>query len=207
MRPRLSHRAARSIIVGPISQYLGRPPSLIEIQVPQSIAYMEGHYGHDYQNAEESALNWGSVHCKAPHPPCPGCFVAKDVSPKSGKRYDACFRIYATDEEGAADLVREVYRRRIVREAIPSGDSLHIADAMERSSYFKAYPKVREKRVWGYASTMHEVAEEIARHMREPLMLKPPRRAPPRTTQPAQQSNALHIGLAGLFALALLTRR
>lgn len=173
MRRRLTHHEARQIIEPLIAQKLGRPPTLAETQTAQSVAYGESHYGGDYSDETRESFNWGSVHCKTPKAPCPPeCWTAFDISPKTNTKYPACFRTYPNHTEGARDMVHELLRRTLVRNAIPSQNTIIIADAMERSSYFKAPPKLREIKVRKYARLMADVAAEIARSLREPLMIR-----------------------------------
>lgn len=130
-------------------------PRLSELQGVQAIGRFEGRYG-----SWKAANNWGAVQCGAP--PCPGdCFEHGDTDAE-GVSYAACFRIYASPVDGAADLVRELYRREGVPEAMELGNADLIAHHMRATGYFEAPEKL-------YAKAIASNAKQIALNNGEPL--------------------------------------
>jgi hypothetical protein len=130
-------------------------PRLAELQAAQAIGRFEGRYG-----SWKAANNWGAIQCGAP--PCPeNCFGHGDTDAE-GVAYAACFRIYATPVDGAADLVRELYRREGVPEAMEQGNADLIAHRMRATGYFEAPEKL-------YAKAIASNAKQIALNNGEPL--------------------------------------
>lgn len=85
----------------------GRHPSQAERLFTAAMARGESYYGMGYG----AAKNWGSIHAKGA-PPCgPGSIPWTDTH-QDGTPYPVCMRAYATDEEGAADLIRQITTKR-----------------------------------------------------------------------------------------------
>lgn len=96
--------------VGVVSKAFGlvhqRSPSLQEGLFIAALCGLESDFGRAYG----AAKNWGSVH--AGKPPCgPGSILWQDSDGK-GNKYPICMKAYASDEEGAADVVRQLTTRR-----------------------------------------------------------------------------------------------
>lgn len=135
-------------------------PTMAELQGVQAIGRFEGMYGSGIKGATN---NWGAVHCNAV-PPCPeDCAPGKDSHP-DGQKYAICFRVYADPVAGAADMLRELYRRKGVPEAMKAGDALAVAHAMHKARYFEAPPKL-------YAQAIERNAAKIAKSLGEPHVM------------------------------------
>lgn len=131
------------------------------LQAVQAIARHES--GPGYGDGMGNANNWGSVHCTT-GPPCgEGCVEHADTD-SQGQPYVTCFRRYATPEEGARDLLRELLRRPPVREVLSSGSANAIAHAMHRTRYFEMTPGL-------YGQAIARNAESIAKALGEPLIV------------------------------------
>ena len=140
------------------------------------IGRFEGNYGLAFGNAN----NWGAIQCSSP-PPCPPTCVELTDTHADGSTYQWCYRRYPTSVDGAADLVRELYRRDGVPEALASGDAARIANRMRASRYFEA-PEAR------YAKAIATNATTIATNLGEPLVVAiggVPTPAPPPGAPPA----------------------
>lgn len=84
----------------------GRDPSETERLFVAALSRGESYYGKAYGEAK----NWGSIH--ASRPPCgPGSIPWTDKD-ANGRPYPICMRSYSTDEEGAADVVRQLTTKR-----------------------------------------------------------------------------------------------
>lgn len=132
------------------------PPNASAVQAVQAIARFEGGYGHAW-----GARNWGAVQCKE-RAPCPPHCVEVTDSDAAGVPYQACMRIYPTHVDGAADLVRQLYRREGVPEALAAGVATRIAERMRATAYFEA-PAHK------YARAIADNAASIAKSIGEPL--------------------------------------
>lgn len=85
----------------------GRPPSQTERLFTAALARGESYYGRGYG---PGVHNWGSVH--AGKPPCGPTSIPWTDHDAEGKAYPICMRRYASDEEGAADLIRLLTTKR-----------------------------------------------------------------------------------------------
>lgn len=137
----------------------GGPRTLTELQTVQAIARYES--GASYGNG--SSHNWGSI--QTTHaPPCGPNEIELTDHRADGTPYQACFRKYDTDEDGAAALIYELTRRPAVAAALDSGNATRVANAMHDTKYFEANPA-------GYAKGIANVAKSIAATLREPQYL------------------------------------
>jgi hypothetical protein len=142
-------------------------PVLAELQGVQAIGRFEGRYG-----SWKGANNWGAVQCGKP--PCPpDCFAHVDTD-ASGKTYDVCFRRYTAPVDGAADLVRELYRRAGVPEGMAAGNADTIAERMRATGYFEGPPAMPPETQYAksialYAKAIVANATQIALNLGEPL--------------------------------------
>ncbi len=159
------HEQAREVLRDAFARR-GISPSRAELQLVQSIGWLESgeNYGAGLGN------NWGSIH--APGPPCgAGSRPAVDTDSK-GRKYDTCLRVYADPVSGAADLVRELYRRRDVARALRTGNALAVAKAMRTPSKSRtgtiigSYHETRPDR---YARGLQLRSEHLANILDEPL--------------------------------------
>lgn len=116
-------------------QVHGRAPTAPERLFAAAMARGESHYGKGYG----AAKNWGSIHAKGA-PPCgPGSIPWTDTNAK-GEPYPVCMRSYATDEDGAADLIRQITTRRPatwtkIQQARPLPE---IAEVLRAERYYEA---------------------------------------------------------------------
>lgn len=169
----------------------GRTPTLPELQAAQAIGRFEGIYGA--WGPGGASNNFGAIQCGHYAPCAEGCFEHGD-SHADGTDYVGCFRVYATPEDGAADLVRELYRRPGVPEAMRAGDAQAIATAMHDSQYFEADPQ-------DYGSAIERFSEMVAEGVGEPWVVKKGGGA----VSPGGTSNGGGLGLLiGLGAAAAL---
>jgi hypothetical protein len=137
-------------------------PTRAELQASQAVARFEGGYGLGWPSSvQPPPHNWGAIQCGHTAPCGAGCFEHGD-SHADGSSYRGCFRRYPTPVDGAADLLRELYRRPGVPEAMRAGDPAAIARAMRVSGYFEA-PASR------YADAIDRNAQAVASSLGEPL--------------------------------------
>ncbi len=136
-------------------------PAPGELQAVQAIARHES--GPGYGDGMQNANNWGSIHCTT-GPPCGDACVEHTDTDASGTTYTTCFRKYATPEEGARDLLRELLRRSPVRQVLASGNATAIASAMRSTGYFEAPTEV-------YSAAIARNAKAIAASLGEPLIV------------------------------------
>jgi hypothetical protein len=148
--------------------------SLAQIQTAQSIGLFEGNYG-SFLNAN----NWGNIQCRGTAPCPPDCAEARDTH-ADGSSYRACFRIYPSQEAGAAALVSQLgksitrgiekatgdLRTRIgsadAAGVLASGNADLVAESMRAGGYFEATAS-------HYAKAIALNAAGIAQSLGEPL--------------------------------------
>jgi len=116
-------------------QVHGRSPTAPERLFAAAMARGESHYGKGYG----AAKNWGSIHAKGAPPCAPGSIPWTDTNAK-GEPYPTCMRSYATDEDGAADLIRQITTKRPgtwtkIQQARPLPE---IAEVLRAERYYEA---------------------------------------------------------------------
>jgi hypothetical protein len=130
----------------------------------QAIGRHESHYGWpsaEKDPAWQGSHNWGAIQVAKPTADNSFAHIDHDAH---GKEYIGYFRKYPTDEAGASDLLRELYRRPEVRAVIDSGSATSVANAMRLSGYFEAPAS-------GYAAAIARNAQAIANSLKEPLVV------------------------------------
>lgn len=188
----MSDGQAREVVRAAFAKRGLDSPRLSELQGVQAIGRFEGRYG-----SWKAANNWGAVQCG--RPPCPGdCFEHGDTDAE-GVPYSACFRIYPSPVAGAADLVRELYRRAGVPEAMRAGNADLIAHHMRKTGYFEAPEKL-------YAKAIASNAKQIALNNNEPLqVVRAGDKADPLGVDADEETDA-GIFAAGFFVFLGLAR-
>jgi peptidoglycan hydrolase-like protein with peptidoglycan-binding domain len=149
-------------------QVTGEDPDLASLQITGATARLESNYGlSSYTNkdtGEKSGTinNWGAVQGQ------PG-FLASDTH-ADGSAYTAHYRIYATPEEGAADMLKQMTLRRPTAWAhMKRGDIDATMQAMRHQDpvtkvggYFEQDPVER-------AGTIDRYVRDIAFTLGEPI--------------------------------------
>jgi hypothetical protein len=120
-------------------------------QVALSVARYESGYGAwPAGSAMEGSHNWGAVQCGELPVVVPilgysfcrqaGCAAHTDSHPDN-RRYPACFRTYASHEEGAADLLRHLFKLRAKTRAVVTagGPTRAVSAAMHAEHYFGGF--------------------------------------------------------------------
>lgn len=104
-------RWARTIIVPAFAKATGQDGTIFALQVCQAVARYESSYGRGWDTEEGNAAhNWGSVQCtKAQVAAGVPCFAHHDSFP-DGTKYDTYFRVYDSDVDGAADMIKYIWR-------------------------------------------------------------------------------------------------
>lgn len=160
-----------------VAPHLG-PAALVAVQ---AIGRFEGRYGSSFVTAEGPANNWGCIQCL--HMPAPTMsrptklpsrtrcapdgVEAGDVH-ADGTAYTACFRVYATPEDGARDLVRRLggygERHAAILATLGTGSADAVAHAMHATRYFELEPDA-------YAARIAANARSIASALGEPPLV------------------------------------
>ena len=151
---------ARPIVARALAAVLGRPATEREIQLTRATARLETGYGRGWPAGPmQGSHNWGAVQCCTVPTggTCPpGSAPAKDTDPdKGGAAYMACFKVYADDDAGCLDMVRQMLGRSIaptrrgptVRDALASGDASLLAAAMWCTGYYEGSGKTARARI------------------------------------------------------------
>jgi hypothetical protein len=187
----LSDAEARKVILQAF-ELRGLPtPQLSELQGVGAIGRLEGGYG----SALGGINNWGMVQCRHRAPCQPGCAEATDTS-AAGVKYQGCFRVYDSPIAGAADMLREIYRRPGTPEAMRAGDATAVAATMRAGGYFEAPAAF-------YAKGIASNASHIAKRLGEPLRMTLKGASSPATPSNSTSSSA-SIVIPGLLAFGFL---
>jgi hypothetical protein len=119
------HQFGRTVLQRVWPNVTGSEASLSELQIAGAVATLETSYGQGWKGAGAGSNNWGAINCpqRAVDGQCPGgCFPAQDSSPGQDLEI-RCFKAYASADDGAAGLIREItLRRPHAWEAMRSGD-------------------------------------------------------------------------------------
>ena len=145
---------------------------------------------------------WGASTCPE------GSLQGKDSIPSGATDIikSVCFRSYADDVAGAADLVRELTTRRPKTYVeLSRGDADRIAAAMYAEHYFTGHGASVGARIGRYAAGLASRALAIARALGEPVMVRRVIQMPGPRIEPGQFSPALP--LAALLGLAVMGAR
>ena len=166
---------ARKIVLECLAKAGYPKPSLGMVQIVQAIGRLEGFYGKASNPPEwAGSNNWGAVQSGKPGPDgsCPvGSFGSVDTSPKTGTtvRYKACFRKYATPEDGCSDMFRIMTKSPREREAVERGDVIGTSTAMYDAGYYEGMFKDRDKAIAQHAATIAKNVKAIAGALGEPI--------------------------------------
>lgn len=207
------HLTGRDQLRAGYLQARGEEPSLAELQILGAIADLESNYGRGWSGPMSGSNNWGAITCgKNPDESgqCPpGCSPNKDSSPYSGE-YVTCFRRWATPEEGAAGLVKLIYKWPEVVEAIQAGDIDETSWRMRQRSYYLGTDPDPRKAADKHASTVDARVEQIVEALGEPRVAR--RGGPASGGDNVASSTGSKIAkgallLAGLAALFQVGRR
>ena len=176
----ISHLDARRIIAQAFAARGISAPSAAELQGAQAIALYETVYSR-WTGASVAPHNWGGIMCVTPpqESGCkPGCLPWGDTD-GSGHAVAACFRIYSSDVEGAADMIRELYRRDGVPAALATGNAARVAERMSASGYMARNPADYARGIAARAATIAAALSEPVVVGLSPVASPPPAAAPP----------------------------
>lgn len=184
----MDHQTARTAIAAGFQLKLpAANPLLRELQFAQAIGYHETRYGQAWLGNGKGSKNWGAVQCRG-LPPCDPtqCFEAGDSNPNDDGTqtpYRACFRKYATDTEGAAGLIKELYASRpAVRASIKKADPANVLLAVRDMwlfTYFTGFGATPRERVNNYFVPVYAALIKITSALGEDM--PDTGMAPPRT--------------------------
>lgn len=142
--------------------------SRVALQGAQAVARGETYYGKGWKNACKGSHNWGAVQSTD----ATGC-AATDTHPDANggsTPYAARFRVYATDDDGAADFLR-ILLRGDVPAALEAGDAHAIAAAMHANGYYEGFGATVADRIQNYANAIAKNARAVASGNAEPLLV------------------------------------
>ena len=166
----MNHIDARNIIHEAAKEHLGGRATRSALQILQSIALLETGYGKGWKGAGAASRNWGAVQAgsswKGP------TFGARDTSPQadgSNVSYQGRFRVYATDVDGASDMIRIVVRNQETLSALLGGSVLGVSAAMYKARYYEGYGKTPADRVRNHARAVMRGVIKIAAENSETL--------------------------------------
>lgn len=151
MSAKLTSQEARAILDPAVVQVFGEGVvSPRGVDLIQGLNRYETGYGAKWNGVDcpgaDTSNNWGGVKtggakwATANEAKCtPGKSFACQDRDAAGNRWWYCFRIYATPQEGAADVVRILFKNQYTRAYLQGGgdDPAEFAAAMRRGGYFE----------------------------------------------------------------------
>jgi hypothetical protein len=133
----LSHVQAQAMIASAFMSQLGRASQGHEALFAQAVSLCETGYGASWKDEGVGSNNMGAV--QAGKPPCdPAIAFPYGDTHEDGQAYAACFRKYATPQEGFNGLIRVLYKQRPkVFEVSRSGSIRDFSTELRASGYFE----------------------------------------------------------------------
>jgi len=133
------------------------PASTGEIAALFAVALLETQFGSGWKGAGAGSHNQGAVQCGKGW--TGARFVYTDTHPNAdgtSTGYSACFRSYATDQDGWDDLARVLYlgRRIGVAAAARRGDWPAVSREMHATGYYEGFGATVEDRIANHARAM-----------------------------------------------------
>jgi hypothetical protein len=132
----MNHTEAANIVREQWEKVVGRPATKPEILFTMAVAWLETQYGRVGQHgklAEQGKYNWANVERPREGDTCPeGWAAGIDWEEKGGNR-PVCFRVFASDAEAAAELIRNLAKRHwpVVKAIADEGTPEAVAHAMK----------------------------------------------------------------------------
>ena len=177
---------ANQIMVQGFQQAMGRAPTQAELQLAQAIAKLETGYGRSWKGEGSSSHNWGAITTSKGKG-----FSHKDSAPGTkehpGTSYTIDFRIYGNDVEGAADVVRQIFksgrkqhkvtpsrqlpdgpevngpnRGELCLKAAAEGDVMTFSAAMYHTFYYGGFGNTFKERIETHAKAVERLVNQIA---------------------------------------------
>lgn len=169
----MNHQDARNAVTVAFRQVFMREPTRSEAQLVQAVGFLESRYGRAWQGAGVGSNNWGAIqYGRTPCDPAVS-FEYTDTSPQpdgTSRPYRICFKRYAGPADGAADLVKTVYKRRpSVLAAATAGDAYAFSAAMYDTRYYEGFGPTREARIANHHRAMVKILGVIALALGETL--------------------------------------
>ncbi len=160
-------------------------------------SYGGGWAGHGHAPDAVTSHNWGAIQCRThwskyrvdvsqfPRDPKTGrpdlsshpvpsaepghCFLAVDSSPtKEGQKwYAGTYRWYATDDEGAADVIRLLERMNVLKTARESRHVWSVSARMYDAGYYQGFSTDRTTAINQHAKGMAQRVDTIAKALGE----------------------------------------
>ena len=153
----ISDTEARDILVSAWASLNQDPMTDSQLHMAMCVARHESGYGCAWCGVMTGSNNWGAI--QAGSMPRKGYSrLYQDTHPNpdgTNTTYKICFREYATPVEGAADLLRVLYLKRIfVFYAAETGNVQSVAQEMHKSGYFEGSGATVAIRISNYAKAL-----------------------------------------------------
>lgn len=182
-----THRWAADVVSRAFHQVMGRWPTPAERQIVMAVSDLESSYGLGWGKGNSTSgagsHNWGAVQTKDKS--APG-FGHQDSSIQG--KYDAKFKSYSNDVEGAADVVKLLFqgtrhqrmpdpsqgnralgkeisgptRGELIEQAAQLGDTLAFSRAMWYTGYFEGTAPSYQERIMKHAEGIQHRINQIA---------------------------------------------
>lgn len=182
-----THRWAAGIVNQAFHQVMGRYPTPAERQIVMAVSDLESSYGKGWGKGSSTggkgSHNWGAVQTRDKSTPS---FGHQDSSIEG--KYNARFKAYSSDVDGAADVVRILFkgtrpqrmpdpsqgnralgkevhgpgRGQLIEQAAQSGDTLDFSRAMWFTGYYEGTAPTYQERIKRHAEGIQNRINQIA---------------------------------------------
>lgn len=137
-------------------------------------------YGRGWRGAGAGSFNMGALQSKSQANPCPPGTFAQDDSHPDGTKYHACFKAYASAEDGMRDFLKVILRAPVSNvldnpDANGNLSADDFAKAMHDQGYFEGFcpgavksgfgqrsVQCHAEAIAGYASALAKSAKELS---------------------------------------------
>lgn len=162
----MDHAEARALVTPILGRYLGGRLTKGAIQIVCAWAWLESKYGTAWKGSMAGSHNWGAMQAGSKWAGRKA--ITGDTRPGPNGttiRYEAAYRCYDSDAEGAEDMIRllvQGYDGRAV-EALVAGDVLAFAEALRIHRRDAGDPDDRKGYYDGAGATPYERTVDRAR--------------------------------------------
>lgn len=153
----------------------GVEPRLEELQIITAIGHLESQGGRGWSGAMVGSNNWGAVQAKCKPDDqgncCPGSAPYGDSrpTPEGQIKYTWCYKTYPTPADGAADIIKTIYRWPNVVAGIKAGNLDEVSWQMRLNGYYEGFTTDKREAARTHAATLDCYVQKMAAALGEPV--------------------------------------
>lgn len=165
----------QAVIDGYEKVFPGVTPTPEELQIITAIGHLESQGGRGWSGAMVGSNNWGAVQAKCKPDEdgncCPGSAPYGDSrpTPEGQVKYTWCYKTYATPADGAADIIKTIYRWPNVVAGIRAGNLDEVSWQMRLNGYYEGFTTDKREAARTHAATLDCYVQKMAAALGEPV--------------------------------------